>query len=111
MVNRPAELQAPDCGAPVCHLGFSGALILLSVAGTMSVFFAAMNFSKWLPYAWLGLLDLRNMSTALILLPLAPLGVRLGVWLARRIGSRWFYRIAYAGMFCTGVKLLWDGLA
>jgi len=32
------------------------------------------------------LLDLRNMSTALILLPLAPLGVWLGLWLARRIG-------------------------
>ena len=79
-------------------------------AGTMAVFFAAINLSKWLPYAWLGLLDLRNMSTALALLPLAPLGVWLGLWLARRIDARWFYRIAYAGMFFTGVKLLWSGL-
>ena len=46
----------------------------------MSVFFAAVNLSKWIPYAWLGLIDLRNMSTSLVLMPLAPLGVWLGVW-------------------------------
>ena len=28
---------------------------------TMAVFFAAMNASKWIPYAWLGLIDARNM--------------------------------------------------
>ena len=85
-------------------------LTAITYAGTMSVFFAAMNLSKWVPYAWLGLLDMRNMSTALLLLPLAPVGVWLGLWLVRRIASHWFYRIAYGGMFCTGAKLLWDGL-
>ena len=39
---------------------------------TMSVFFFAINLSKWVPYAWLGLLDLRNMATSLALLPFAP---------------------------------------
>lgn len=82
----------------------------ITYAATMAVFFAAVNLSKWIPYAWLGLIDLRNMSTALVLMPLAPLGVWLGVWLTKRIPSTWFYRIAYAGMGLTGVKLLWDGL-
>jgi len=82
----------------------------LSFAATMAVFFAAVNLSKWIPYAWLGLIDLRNMSTSLVLLPLAPVGVWLGVWLTRRIASTWFYRLAYSGMFLTGAKLLWDGL-
>lgn len=82
----------------------------LAYAGTMSVFFAAINLSKWIPYAWLGLIDLRNMSTALVLMPLAPLGVWLGVYLTRHIRPDWFYRLAYSGMFLTGVKLLWDGL-
>jgi len=82
----------------------------LTFTGTMAVFFAAVNLSKWIPYAWLGLIDLRNMSTSLALLPLAPLGVWLGVWLTRRIESTWFYRLAYSGMFLTGAKLLWDGL-
>jgi len=82
----------------------------LAYAGTMSVFFAAINLSKWIPYAWLGLIDLRNMATALVLMPLAPLGVWLGVYLTRHIRPDWFYRLAYSGMFLTGVKLLWDGL-
>ena len=82
----------------------------LAYAGTMAVFFAAINASKWIPYAWLGLIDLRNMATALVLMPLAPLGVWLGVYLTRRIRPDWFYRLAYSGMFLTGVKLLWDGL-
>lgn len=79
-------------------------------AATSAVFFAVVNLSKWIPYAWLGLIDRRNMVTSLLLLPLAPVGVWLGVWLTRRIPSTWFYRIAYAGMGATGLKLLWDGL-
>jgi uncharacterized protein len=81
-----------------------------SYAATMAVFFAALNLSKVLPYAWLGLADLRNLGTALLLMPLAPLGVWLGIRLTRRIAAHWFYRLAYAGMFLTGSKLLWDGL-
>ena len=82
----------------------------LVFAATMAVFFAAVNLSKWIPYAWLGLIDLRNMSTSLVLLPLAPVGVFTGVWLARRIRPVWFYRFAYSGMLLAGLKLLWDGL-
>ena len=82
----------------------------VTFAATMAVFFAAVNLSKWIPYAWLGLIDMRNMSTSLALLPLAPVGVWLGVWLTRRIAPTWFYRLAYGGMFLTGAKLLWDGL-
>lgn len=80
------------------------------LAGSMAVFFAAVNLAKWLPYAAFGLIDLRNMTTALVLLPLAPLGVWAGVWLVRRVDARWFYAIAYTGMALTGCKLLWDGL-
>ena len=43
-------------------------------------------------------------------MPLAPIGVWLGVWLTKRIPSTWFYRVAYSGMALTGAKLLWDGL-
>ena len=82
----------------------------VTYAATMAVFFAAINLSKWIPYAWLGLIDMRNMSTSLALMPLAPIGVWMGVWLTRRIPSTWFYRVAYGGMALTGAKLLWDGL-
>lgn len=80
------------------------------LAATMAVLFGAINLSKWIPYAWLGLLDGRNLLTSLALMPLAPLGVWLGIWATRRVDAGWFYRIAYAGMFLTGAKLLWDGL-
>lgn len=82
----------------------------LRFAATMAVFFAAINLSKWIPYAWLGLIDARNLLTSLVLVPLAPLGVRLGIVLARRIDAVWFYRLAYLGMALTGVKLLSDAL-
>lgn len=82
-----------------------------AVAGaTMAVFFAVINLVKLLPYAALGLMDLRNLATSLLLLPLAPLGVWIGVWLLRRVDPTWFYRLAYLGMAVTGIKLLWDGI-
>lgn len=82
----------------------------VTFSATMATFFAAINLSKWVPYAWLGLIDWRNMATALVLVPLAPLGVWLGVKLTPYVKPEVFYRIAYAGMFFTGVRLLWDGL-
>jgi uncharacterized protein len=82
----------------------------IRLAGTMAVLFTAINLSKWIPYAWLGLLDGRNLATSLVLMPLAPLGVWAGVWATRRFPSDWFYRVAYAGMAATGTKLLYDGL-
>ena len=77
-------------------------------AATMAFFFFFINLSKWLPYAWLGLLDMRNLATSLVLLPLAPVGVLVGVRLARRIRPQLFYRLVYTGMFLTGIKLVWD---
>ncbi|MFY7906804.1 MAG: sulfite exporter TauE/SafE family protein, partial [Burkholderiaceae bacterium] len=68
-----------------------------------------INLSKWVPYAWLGLLDGRNFSTSLVLLPIAPLGVWVGVRVARTISPVWFYRLVDWGMFLTGAKLIWDG--
>jgi uncharacterized membrane protein YfcA len=53
---------------------------------------------------------MRNMATSLVLLPIAPIGVWVGVRLARRISQVLFYRFLYVGMFFTGVKLLSDGL-
>jgi uncharacterized membrane protein YfcA len=81
----------------------------LVYTASMAVFFFAINLSKWVPYGWLGLLDLRNMATSLVLLPFAPIGVLVGVRLAHRIQPVLFYRLVYAGMLLTGLKLVWDG--
>ena len=77
---------------------------------TLSVFFAAINLSKWIPYAWLGLIDSRNMLTSLALLPATPLGVWLGLRFVRRVPQLLFYRLFSLGMLLTGCKLVWDAL-
>ncbi|MGH6637798.1 MAG: sulfite exporter TauE/SafE family protein [Polaromonas sp.] len=101
-----AHAGGPPLSAYVIPLRFSP----IKFTATMASFFFVINLSKWIPYAWLGLLDLRNMATSLVLLPLAPVGVWIGVRLARRISPVLFYRLLYLGMFLTGIKLLWDGL-
>jgi uncharacterized membrane protein YfcA len=78
---------------------------------TMAVFFAAINASKWIPYAWLGLIDVPNMTSALVLMPLAPLGVWVGARLVRRIPPTLFYGLFEVGMLLTGLKLLHNGLS
>jgi len=77
---------------------------------TATVFFALVNYTKLIPYAWLGLLDLSNLSTSLVLSPLAPLGVGTGVWLHRNVSDRFFFRLAYSLLFVVGVKLIYDGM-
>lgn len=79
-------------------------------AATLSWFFFFINLSKWLPYAWLGLLDWRNLATSLVLLPLAPVGVWAGIRMARRIDPKLFYRLIYLGLLLTGLKLIWDAM-
>ncbi len=101
-----AHAGGPPLSAYVIPLRFSP----IKFTATMASFFFVINLSKWIPYAWLGLLDLRNMATSLVLLPLAPVGVWIGVRLAKSISPVLFYRLLYLGMFLTGIKLLWDGL-
>jgi uncharacterized membrane protein YfcA len=82
----------------------------ITYTATLAVFFAVVNLSKWVPYGLLGLIDGRNLATSLVLMPLAPLGVWLGLRLARRVSPVWFWRLVLAGMTLTGLKLLADGL-
>jgi uncharacterized membrane protein YfcA len=81
------------------------------LVGTTVVFFAVVNAVKLVPYAWLGLFDARNLSTSLVLSPLAPVGIWLGVSLMRRTSETLFYRICYALLLVVGVRLLWEGIA
>ena len=99
-----AHAGGPPINAYVIPLKLSPVVF----TGTMAFFFLLINIAKWITYAWLGLLDTRNFATSLVLLPLAPVGVWAGVRVARRINPVLFYRFVFAGMFLTGVKLLWD---
>lgn len=101
-----AHAGSPPISAYVLPLRLSP----VTFTATTAVFFGAINLSKWIPYGYLGLIDGRNILTSLLLMPLAPVGVWSGIWLARRIEPTWFYRLAYSGMLLTGLKLLWDGV-
>jgi uncharacterized membrane protein YfcA len=80
------------------------------LVGTTVIFFAVINAAKLVPYAWLGLFDARNLATSLVLTPLAPVGILLGVRLQRRLPQEIFYRVAYALLAIVGAKLLFDGV-
>jgi len=79
------------------------------MAGTAVIFFATVNFSKVLPYFALGQFDAKNISTSLILLPLAPLATIAGIKIVKHIDKELFYKITYAGLFIIALKLIWDG--
>jgi uncharacterized membrane protein YfcA len=101
-----AHAGGPPISAYVIPLRLSP----VKFTATMAFFFFIINLAKWIPYAWLGLLDMRNLATSLVLLPIAPIGVLIGVRLARRINQVLFYRLLYLGMLLTGVKLVWDAV-
>ena len=77
--------------------------------GTTVILFCVVNFVKVVPYAMLGQFNLGNLYVSLTLLPLAPVGIWLGIKMHHRVSEVWFYGICYLFLAVTGVKLLWDG--
>ena len=110
MVSGFTSFVAHAGGPPIGFYVLPQKLPPLVFTATMAVFFTVVNLAKWVPYTWLGLIDLPNMGTSLALLPIAPIGVWLGVRFVRRVSPVVFYRLFHLGMLLTGFKLAWDGL-
>lgn len=131
LLSRPeAAARAPSRAAGVFWSGLSGftsflahaggppvmvwllpqRLDRLRLAGTTVVLFGIVNWVKLAPYGWLGQLNAANIGTAVVLSPLAPLGIWMGVRLTRRLNEALFYRLSYAVLLLTGVKLCADAL-
>jgi uncharacterized membrane protein YfcA len=79
-------------------------------AATNGVFFAFLNIIKLPPYAMLGQLNAVNLGTAALLIPLIPIGVKVGMWLQGKFTNEQFYRFGQTCIFITGSRLLYDGL-
>lgn len=79
--------------------------------GTTAWFFFSINYIKLIPYSFLGQFSAQNLYSSLVLLPLAPIGVWIGVKLVKLVPETIFYRLAYYFLFATGLKLLWDGIS
>jgi uncharacterized protein len=77
--------------------------------GTATIFFATVNFAKIIPYGFLGLLDSRNLLTSLVLLPLVPIGVYIGLNFLRRLNQHTFNLLISVCLLIVGIKLCFDG--
>lgn len=82
----------------------------VTFAATMTVFFAVINLSKWVPYYTLDLLRWEFLTTSLVLIPLGALGNYLGLHLAKTINPAIFYKIINVSLIASGVKLIYDAL-
>jgi len=97
-------------GGPLSMYLFPLKLDKTKLMATSVLFFITVNYIKLIPYAWLGQLNTDNLLTSLILLPLAPVGVKLGVWLHHKVSNEGFYTFCYVALLLTGGKLIYDGL-
>ncbi|OLQ87845.1 hypothetical protein BIY21_16560 [Vibrio ponticus] len=78
---------------------------------SMAAFFALTNVCKLVPFYLLGELEIANMATALLLMPIAPIGVKMGVWLLHRCSNETVYTLCYSLLVLSGSNLFIDGVA
>jgi len=109
-VSGITSFVAHSGGAPMSVYLLPLRLPPATLVGTSAFFFAALNWSKVLPYWWLGLFSPQNLVTAAALAPLGLVGIGVGVWVRRHIPEAVFYRIVYGFLLLTGAKLLVDGV-
>lgn len=97
-------------GGPLSMYLFPLKLDKTRLMATSVIFFITVNYIKLIPYAWLGQLSSENLMTSLVLLPLAPIGIKLGVWMHHKVSNDIFYRVCYVALLLTGLKLIYEGL-
>lgn len=78
--------------------------------GTMTLLFAAVNYSKLAGYGFIGLFTPEVLWTALVLTPVAAFGMVTGIWLHNRINQELFLKICYGCVLFVGVNLLLKAL-
>ena len=79
-------------------------------AATTVVFFTFVNLIKVFPYYWLDQFTHEVLWTALILAPVGPFAIRLGILLNRKVSALWFYRVCYFGLVISSLRLLIIGM-
>lgn len=102
----------------VAHAGSPPAQMAMLRAGlgktafvaTLVMFFATTNFAKLGVYGALGLFSVPNLATSLVLAPLIPIGLWLGLVLHDRIPQDPFFKALYVALIFIGAKLIWDGI-
>lgn len=96
-------------GPPLTMYLMPKQLAPLLFAGTAGIFFAVVNIVKLVPYYALGQFSADNLIYSLVLVPLAPLGVKFGHFLVKRSSPAFYYQVVSVCLVAIGAKLLWDG--
>jgi len=97
-------------GPPITVYMLREKLLPMVYTSTLGIFFMFINFGKLGPYAYLELLNYRQLATSIILLPCVPVGVYSGFYLAKRISMKWYYRLERFFLLIASIKLITDGL-
>ncbi len=82
----------------------------LTLVGTSTIYFAALNVLKVGPYFALGQFSPANLTSSVVLLPVAIAANFLGIWLVRRTPTGLFYQIAYVLVFLISLELIRSGV-
>ena len=97
-------------GPPILQYLLPQGMDRVRMVGTTVIYFSLVNFVKLVPYGVLGLLDLSNLTSALLLLPVAPVGYWLGLKLLKGLPQAPFNLAIALAMLATGLKLIADAL-
>ena len=97
-------------GPPLNFFLLHKALSKEAFLGTAVVFLAGINLVKLVPYGMLGLINVENLTVALLLIPVAWLGVRLGLVIQKRINGELFFRIILILLILLGIRLIIGGI-
>jgi uncharacterized membrane protein YfcA len=81
----------------------------LIFAGSATMFFAATNAAKVLPYLALGQFTTDTLVTSAVLFPLAIATNFLGIWLVRVTPQQTFYKVIYVITFLISLELIRNG--
>jgi len=82
----------------------------LVFAGTSTLMFAAINWSKVLPYMQLRPFAQQDWYTVLWLVPAALLATAAGAWLTKRLADRWFFILVQLALFLVSLRLVYQAL-
>jgi hypothetical protein len=110
LISGFTSFVAHNGGPPITIFMLREKLLPMVYTSTLGIFFAFINFGKLGPYAYLDLLNFKQLATSLILLPCVPVGVYLGFYLAENISMKWYYRIVQVSLLVASIKLITDGL-
>jgi uncharacterized protein len=83
----------------------------MTFVSTTTIFFAVLNIIKIVPYAMLAQFTVKNVSTSVVLLPLAVFANLVGIWLIKVVPTAQFFRITYVLLFVLGSVLFCQGAA